>query len=181
MILDIVDFTQNQLHHCIFLLASNRGHRVEKFELDFDPEHTTPARVFRASLPWRAMGVCSPQDRNLARIFLPRGPYCSKNARKYLKECCTIGVKHYIIFALQMKIQHDPSFTSSFLQHDFFPKMCYDRNSINVNKRQLGNSTVHIRKSIQKQVYHHRIVLCLLFIPRLRMYASLDPPFGLLL
>ena len=37
-----------------------RGHGVEKFELDFDPEHTTPARVFRASLPWRAMGVCSP-------------------------------------------------------------------------------------------------------------------------
>ena len=35
-----------------------RGHWVEKFELDFDPEHTTPARVFRASLPWRAMGVC---------------------------------------------------------------------------------------------------------------------------
>jgi len=37
-----------------------RGQGVEKFELDFDPEHTTPARVFRASLPWRAMGVCSP-------------------------------------------------------------------------------------------------------------------------
>ena len=37
-----------------------RGHGVEKFELDFDPEHTTPARVFRASLPWRAMVVCSP-------------------------------------------------------------------------------------------------------------------------
>ena len=39
---------------------NNRGHGVEKFELDFDLEHTTPARVFRASLPWRAMGVCSP-------------------------------------------------------------------------------------------------------------------------
>ena len=55
-----------------------------------------------------------------------------------MEQCCTIGVKHYIIFALQMKIQHDPSFTSSFLQHDFFPKMCYDRNSINGNKRQLS-------------------------------------------
>ena len=54
---------------------TNRRHGVEKFELDFDPEHTTPARVFRASLPWRAMVVCPENDRNLARIFLPRGPY----------------------------------------------------------------------------------------------------------
>ena len=52
-----------------------RRHGVEKFELDFDPEHTTPARVFRASLPWRAMVVCPENDRNLARMFLPRGPY----------------------------------------------------------------------------------------------------------
>ena len=43
-----------------FKICTYRGHGVEKFELDFDPEHTTPARVFRASLPWRAMGVCSP-------------------------------------------------------------------------------------------------------------------------
>ena len=36
----------------------NRRHGVEKFELDFDPEHTTPARVFRASLPGHAGDVC---------------------------------------------------------------------------------------------------------------------------
>ena len=57
-----------------------RRHGVEKFELDFDPEHTTPARVFRASLPWRAMVVCPENDRNLARIFLPRGPYIKRNS-----------------------------------------------------------------------------------------------------
>ena len=52
-----------------------RGHGVEKFELDFDPEHTTPARVFRACLPWRAMVVCPETDRKARRRFLARGTY----------------------------------------------------------------------------------------------------------
>ena len=52
-----------------------RGHGVEKFVLDFDPEHTTPARVFRACLPWRAMVVCPESDRKVRRIFLSRRLY----------------------------------------------------------------------------------------------------------
>ena len=52
-----------------------RRHGVEKFELDFDPEHTTPARVFRACLPWRAMVVCPETDRKVRRRFLARRLY----------------------------------------------------------------------------------------------------------
>ena len=53
----------------------NRGHRVKKFELDFDPtENTLPSHAKATTHGKRAPGQCVP-DRNLARIFLPRGPY----------------------------------------------------------------------------------------------------------
>ena len=47
-----------------------RGVGLEIFVLIFDPEHTTPARVFRACLPWRAMVVCPETDRKARRRFL---------------------------------------------------------------------------------------------------------------
>ena len=53
----------------------NRGVGLEIFVLLFDPEHTTPARVFRACLPWRAMVVCPETDRKVRRRFLARRLY----------------------------------------------------------------------------------------------------------
>ena len=55
----------------------NRGVGLEIFVLLFDPEHTTPARVFRACLPWRAMVVCPETDRKVRRRFLARRLYKS--------------------------------------------------------------------------------------------------------
>ena len=64
--------------------VTNRRHGVEKFELDFDPEHTTPARVFRACLPWRAMVVCPETDRKVRRRFLARRLYIIKSDNKVM-------------------------------------------------------------------------------------------------